>query len=312
MLTSAEEVKITVTMDNYYDGLLLPGVNVQRYRFMGSAGPEPQKLPPHIAAEHGFGCHIEVTAGGRKNSLLMDFGVSENGTANNIKAMRMDLAGVGAAVLSHGHFDHYGGLASVMGLVGGKIPLYLGSEAFSRRYINMPGMRVDLGRLEPEKVEAAGCAIKEISGPEEIMPGVLAIGPVPRITDFEQGSPLLAVERDGQILADHFPGELSLAFNLSGKGLVILTACAHNGIVNITRRAMELTGEHRIHAILGGFHLSGAPAVTIEKTAAALTELAPGQIVPMHCTGFEALKALSDRLAGKFVLYSAGSCYTYN
>lgn len=289
----------------------MPGANFNRHRFLKPSGGEIARLAPHISAEHGFGCYIEVAAGGQKNALLMDFGVSENGAANNIKALDLDLSGVGAAVLSHGHYDHFGGLENVMRLAGKKLPLYVGREVFSGRCLNLPGIRVDLGRLDRQKVEAAGCEIREINQPVEILPGVLAVGPIPRVTDFEQGSPILAVERDGGIVSDDFPGEISLVFK-TGKGLVILTACAHNGIVNIARRAVELTGVDKIHAILGGFHLSGAPAEKIEKTVYALAGMGPDQIVPMHCTGFEALKLFSERMPGQFVLYSAGTRYIYS
>ena len=311
MLTVAQKIKITVIIDNYYDSLLLPGENFYRHRFLKPSGGGIARLAPHISAEHGFSSYIEVAAGGQKSALLMDFGVSENGAANNIKALGLDLSVVGAAVLSHGHYDHFGGLENVMQLAGKKLPLYVGREVFSRRCLNLPGMRVDLGRLDPQRVEAAGCEIREINQPVEILPGVLSVGPIPRVTDFEQGSPILAVERDGGIVSDDFPGEISLVFK-TVKGLVILTACAHNGIVNIARRAVELTGVDKIHAVLGGFHLSGAPAEKIEKSVDALSGMGIDQIVPMHCTGFEALKLFSERMPGQFVLYSAGTRYVYS
>lgn len=273
------------------------------------------QLPPHLVAEHGFACHVEVDAAGSSSSFLLDFGVSVDGVAGNMRAMGIDLSGVAAAVLSHGHFDHYGGLEGVItGLVSPEklpLPLYVGGGAFDRRYITRPGKKIDLGRLEQEKVKAAGCEIREISEAREILPGVLVIGPVPRVTAFEQGSPILAVEREGIIQKDDFAGELSLAFNVAGKGLVVLTSCAHAGIINTVKRAVELTGLDRVHAILGGFHLSGAPAETIEKTVAGLEEFDPQLIAPMHCTGFQALKLISGRMDSAFVLYSAGSEYTF-
>lgn len=312
----AGEVKITVLIDNFYDGLLTPEKNVvQRYGFYGTGARGEVELPVHLTAEHGFACHIEVNADGQKRALLMDFGLSGEGTARNIGAMNIDLSGVGAAVLSHGHFDHYGGLEKVM--AGLKpfnklpLPLYVGKEVFSQRYVCPPGLKLNLGKLEPARVEAAGCEIREISRPAEILPGVLVIGPIPRVTEFEQGSPTLMVEREGGLEQDDFPGELSLAFNLAGKGLVIMTACAHAGIVNIVRRAVELTGVKKIHAVLGGFHLSGAPGGKIEKTVAGLAGMRPDVIAPMHCAGFQALKLFSESMARAFVLNSAGSQYIF-
>ncbi|MCL6612362.1 MAG: MBL fold metallo-hydrolase [Peptococcaceae bacterium] len=315
MPASADEVKITAVIDNFYDGLLAPGKYAQRYGFIRPGAGEAAELPPHLSAEHGLAFYIEVSAAGEKSVLLMDFGVSREGAARNMEAMGLDLSGVKAAVLSHGHFDHWGGLEKVAARIipgeSGPIPLYAGKEAFLRRYVVLPGKRVDLGRLDPEKAGAAGFEVREISRPGEILPGVLVIGPIPRVTEFEQGSPVLMVERNGGIEQDDFPGELSLAFNVAGKGLVVLTACAHAGVVNTVRRAVELTGVEKVHAVLGGFHLSGSPDDKIKKTVAELARLGPELIAPMHCTGFQALKMISEAMPQAFVLYSAGTQYSF-
>lgn len=311
----SEQLKITVTIDNYFDGLLMPEKNVQRYRFLRLEGGEISGLPPHLSAEHGFSCCIEVLASGQKSTLLMDFGASAEGTARNMEAINIDPTAVDAALLSHGHFDHFGGLEKVVnGNRSGRerpLPFYVGREAFLRRFISLPGAKIDLGRLDAAAVEAVGCQIKEIGQPTEILPGILVIGPIPRITEFEKGSPILMVERNGGLEQDDFVGELSLAFNVAGKGLVILTACAHAGIVNIARQAVLLTGVQRIHAILGGFHLSGAPEEKIKMTVSELGRMGPEQIVPMHCTGFQAVKTISDVMPGAFTLYSTGSQYSF-
>lgn len=308
-----EELKITVLMDNYYDGLLPPAGNVSRYGFVRMGG-EVVQLPPDIMAEHGFSCYIEVVVEGKKHALLMDFGVSADGVVRNVRAMGLDLGAVEALVLSHGHFDHFGGLKALAGefFPGVEaLPFYVGKDAFLKRYINLPGMRVDLGRLSREEIELLGLEVKEIGAPAEVLPGVMLIGPLPRVTPFEQGSPILGVENKGAVEQDSFPGELSMAFRLAGRGMVVLSACAHAGIINTVLQAKEVTGEERVHAILGGFHLSGAPAEKIEKTAEGLSQFNPDMIVPMHCTGFQALKAISGKLGDAFVLYSVGTEYRF-
>lgn len=308
-----EEVRILSLIDNYFDGLLPSTPVVCRRR--GLTGPSLPVKPlwPPLMAEHGLSLFIEVRVKGEKHCLLMDFGGSPDGAARNVDPLQLNLGAVEATVLSHGHFDHYSGIETILRLVPGQklpLPLYVGKEAFARRYLAIPnGVSMDLGALSKDKVKSLGLEVREISAPTAILPGVLLTGEIPRVTPFEQGSPLLEIERAGQRDKDLFPGELSLVFLLAGRGLVVVSGCAHAGIVNTVRHARELTGEEKVYAILGGFHLSGAPDEKIDKTVAALKEFKPELLVPMHCTGFTATKIMSDRMAGSFALNSTGTEY---
>lgn len=309
-----EEVRVLALIDNYFDGLLPSGGRVFRRR--GLTGPDgPVKpLPPALTAEHGLSLYIEVKESGTVHSLLLDFGGSPDGVVRNIPPLQLDLSKVEAMVLSHGHFDHFGGMENLVRsfIPAGKLPLplYVGKEAFARRYLANPnGITVDLDALSKEKVAALGLEVREINSPTAILPGVLLTGEVPRVTPFEQGSPLMEIERGGVREKDYFPGELSLVFNLAGRGLVVVSACAHAGIVNTVRWAKESTGVEKVHAVLGGFHLSGAPEEKINKTVEALQQFNPDFIVPMHCTGFTATKVISERMAPSFALYSVGTEY---
>lgn len=310
MSSIADGVSIHVTMDNYYDGLLITNKNVHRFGYFWPGISMPP-LPPVVISEHGFACCVEITAGDEKNTLLFDFGLSKEGTAYNMKAMGLNNSEVKAAVLSHGHFDHFSGFEkAVEGLPAG-VPLYVGEDVFLKRYTCLPNMKIDLGALDPAIVRAAGMEIREINQATEILPGVMLIGPIPRITDFEKGSPALMMERGTSLVQDNFDDELSLAFNVKGKGLIILTACAHTGIVNIVKQAIKVTGVDRVHAILGGFHLTGAPEQKIIDTIIELKLLSPDLVVPMHCTGFQATKMFSDMMPEAFGLYSTGSRFLF-
>lgn len=309
-----EELRILALIDNYFDGLLPSDGRVFRRRGLtGPAGPV-KPLPPALTAEHGLSLYIEVKVSGAGHSLLLDFGGSPDGVARNIPPLQVDLSKVEAMVLSHGHFDHFGGMENlVRGFIPVEklpLPLYVGKEAFAGRYLANPnGMTVDLGSLSKEKVSGLGLEVKEVHAPTAILPGVLLTGEVPRVIPFEQGSPLMEIERSGHREKDHFPGELSLVFNLAGRGLVVVSACAHAGIVNTLRWARQATGVEKVHAVLGGFHLSGAPDEKINKTVEALQEFNPDFIVPMHCTGFAATKRISEKMAPSFALYSVGTEY---
>lgn len=309
-----DEVRILALIDNYFDGLL-PSYN-RVFRRRGLTGPPaPVKpLPPPLTAEHGLSLYIEVKAGEEVHSLLLDFGGSPDGALRNASPLRLDLSKVKALVLSHGHFDHFVGMEKlVQNLIPADrlpLPLYVGRETFARRYLANPsGVAIDLGSLPKDRVEGLGLEIKEISEPTAVLPGVLLTGEIPRTAAFEQGSPLMEIDRNGNREKDSFPGELSLVFNLSGRGLIVVSACAHAGIVNTLRWAREVTGEERIHAVLGGFHLSGAPVEKIQKTVESLQEFNPELIVPMHCTGFPATRLISEKLASSFELYSVGTEY---
>ncbi len=141
---------------------------------------------------------------------------------------------------------------------------------------------------------------------------MLITGEVDRTTDFETGLPFHEAlhgsgwEPDPLILDDQ-----ALVVHLRDKGLVVLTGCGHAGAVNIVRHALRLTGVARLHALLGGFHLTG-PAFEpiIEPTVAALTELAPELIVPAHCTGWRAQHRLAAALPDTFVPNAVGTSFT--
>lgn len=311
-LSPVEQVRIVVIVDNYYDGLLPGGQFIRRYGFVQGEG-EVTGLPQPLKAEHGFACYVEVTgAATGRQALLYDFGLTQAVYWHNVQALGIDPFAVDAMVLSHGHFDHYGGLYRLVELqeaAGRKLPLYIGCDTFKRRYIKLPGRLVDLGILEAGRLHNGGVEPVELAQSREILPGIAVIAAVPRVTSFETGSPLLGVESDSGIVQDDFPGELSLAFHVQGRGLVILSACAHAGIANIILHAQETFGIKEVCAVLGGWHLSGAPETRINQTADFLAGLNPRLLVPMHCSGFAALSLVARQFGEVMALYSTGTEY---
>jgi 7,8-dihydropterin-6-yl-methyl-4-(beta-D-ribofuranosyl)aminobenzene 5'-phosphate synthase len=142
---------------------------------------------------------------------------------------------------------------------------------------------------------------------------LLVTGEVDRTTDFENGHPLFEAYRDGRWQPDPLIlDDQALVANVRGKGLVVLTGCGHSGIVNILRYVRKLTGEERIHAVIGGFHLSG-PAFEkiIAPTCHALGEFAPDHLVPCHCTGWRAIHAIAARFPDAFIQNSVGTRFEF-
>jgi 7,8-dihydropterin-6-yl-methyl-4-(beta-D-ribofuranosyl)aminobenzene 5'-phosphate synthase len=136
--------------------------------------------------------------------------------------------------------------------------------------------------------------------PFEIMPGLQTTGEVPRETAFEEPGLSLSTIKEGRVVDDLIMDDISVVARVRDKGLVALTGCSHAGIVNITRHALNLTGEKKVEGILGGLHLVGATADRIHKTVDALAQLGPGWIAAGHCTGFGAQAALSAAFGDRF------------
>jgi 7,8-dihydropterin-6-yl-methyl-4-(beta-D-ribofuranosyl)aminobenzene 5'-phosphate synthase len=188
--------------------------------------------------------------------------------------------------------------------------LYAGEDAFLARWqAASREPRRDMGALDEAAVEALGIGVVKVREPQLLSDQVLLSGEIARRTDYEVMPESMRVERDGEDRHDQLPGEQALVYHLRGKGLVVLTACGHAGVVNTVLHAREVTGVDKVHAVIGGFHLSAAPPERIARTVDDLLGLEPELIVPMHCTGLETIDALRERAPGKVIYNSAGTRY---
>jgi 7,8-dihydropterin-6-yl-methyl-4-(beta-D-ribofuranosyl)aminobenzene 5'-phosphate synthase len=232
-----------------------------------------------------------------------------------MELLDIDASGIDAFGLSHGHFDHWNGLLTILGRACPGSYLYVGEEAFARRFSRRPGSDdlIDLGRLEKEAIERQGIAeVVEVRETVEAMPGCYLTGEIERITDYELGSPNLIIQREGSFEQDHFPGEQAVVCNVKGQGLVILSGCAHAGIVNTVKHAQQISGIEKVHAVIGGFHLVNAPPEIIKKTVSDIKTIAPDYIIPAHCTGFEAITLVASEMPEQFILNTAGTRYVFS
>ena len=319
-LELVDEVIVTMLMDNSYDGLL------------GDVGPVTRngliKIPPSkssvmvegetkagLVAEHGFSALVTVRTGDRTHTLLFDTGISPNGMADNMERLGIDATDIEAVVLSHGHFDHAGGLEGLGTLRRRSgLPIVVHPYVWSRRRLALPEMpAVEMPTVSQRSLEDEGFQVIERRQRSLLLDGsVLITGEVDRTTDFETGMPFHERhngddwEPDPLILDDQ-----ALVVHVRGLGLLVLTGCGHAGAVNIARHAMRLTGVDRLHAMFGGFHLGG-PAFEriIEPTVAALTAMEPSVIVPAHCTGWKAQHRFAAAMPDAFIPNAVGSQYT--
>jgi len=226
----------------------------------------------------------------------------------------IDLKEVEAVVLSHGHMDHTGGLHSVLEGLRESVPVIMHPDGFLPRFLSLPdGKRLTLPRpFQRDSINTANINLKEGKGPLYLAENTLLVsGEVPRITPYEKGMPAAFIERNGQIVPDAFSDDQFIVVSLGDRGLVVISGCAHAGIINSLHFARELTGQSRICAVVGGFHLTGpAMAPAIEPTIAEMKNFSPEVIVPMHCTGHKALSRFEEELPGAFLLNSVGSNLT--
>lgn len=306
-LTPADRVEITVLVDNYTDFLInSPSTPVDR---RPPYNPERQLL-----AEHGLSCLVRVFFGNREHAVLLDAGLSEACLPWNTRQMGISLAGIEAVVLSHGHYDHTGALEHVVSGAGRPVPLIAYPDAFLHRRRNIPGQGIFNQRF-PDAValKKAGADIKMRSGPSTLAAGhLLVTGEVERKTPFEKGMPGAEIERDGKWETDSLNDDQALVMDVKDKGLVVLSGCAHAGIINTVEYAKKITGTDRVHAVLGGFHLSGKTyEQAVPPTIDAMKRINPDYVVPMHCTGWSTINRFMAAMPGKCILNTVGTTYVF-
>jgi 7,8-dihydropterin-6-yl-methyl-4-(beta-D-ribofuranosyl)aminobenzene 5'-phosphate synthase len=318
-LEPVDEVVITTLVDNVYDALLVDGGPARRAGFGVGRAEAPQfdggSTTVGLRAEHGFSAVVTVRRGTASSTLLFDTGLSPDAMAVNADRLGVDLSDLQAVVLSHGHFDHAGGLLGLAGRRGVRsLPMVVHPMIWTRRRMAVPGSAHDeLPTLSRRALEAGGLAVLERRQPSLLVEGcVLLTGEVDRTTDFEHGMPAPHQAWNGTEWR-HDPlvvDDQALVVHVRGRGLVVLTGCGHAGAVNIVRHAQRLTGVPRLSGLVGGLHLGG-PAFepVVEPTVAALTDLAPDLLVPGHCTGWRAQHALAAALPGAWLPGSSGSSY---
>jgi len=306
-VNEVDKLVLWVLADNYYDTNRLDHKITKRYRSMSGKS---------IHAEHGLSYYIETTVNGKTSACMFDFGLDPVGVLNNIALLGIDVGKTNAFSLSHGHWDHFTSAVTILRQNQPRItagtPFYVGEEAFARRYKLRPGATelTDLGQLTREDIEALGLKVIEVKNMFEIVPGAYFTGNIERVTAYERVSDEFQIKRGEKIEHDIFPGEQAVFFKVKGKGLVVLSGCAHAGIVNTIKQAQKVAGTDKVHAIMGGFHLINAKPEIIQRTVADIKSMKPDYIVPTHCTGFEAIVAFSREMPNEFVLNTTGTQYT--
>jgi 7,8-dihydropterin-6-yl-methyl-4-(beta-D-ribofuranosyl)aminobenzene 5'-phosphate synthase len=266
-------------------------------------------------AEHGFSMLIRVLSGGKNVTILFDTGVSAEGVIENAKCMGLELGEVDFVVLSHGHHDHFGGLISAIKAINkANLPLIVHEDMFKTR-----GTAGNNGTIRsypefPTREQLSSVQIINTKHPYLIdNDKILVTGEIPRETSFEKGflqhrTLIDSVWQPDPLILD----DRAFVLNIKGKGLVVISGCAHAGIINTVHCAQRITGVPNIWAIMGGFRLAGKENEgRIDQTVQELKQINPKRIIPSHCSGWRGIMAIANALPDSFVSNSVGNCYIF-
>lgn len=245
--------------------------------------------------EHGFAALVEMAG---MAPVLFDTGQGFT-LLHNAGKMGKDLAQVEKVVLSHGHFDHTGGLLPLLRECGSK-EVYAHSGVFTQRHrVKDTGECYPIGiPCDRETLESSGAVFNLGDSFREIQPGVMLTGEVPRVTPFETGDSGLYCDCSGQE-PDATPDDQSLVLETE-KGLVVLLGCCHAGLVNTVEHIAYITGRRDIHAVIGGSHLGFCSREQFDRTVEVIRGLGIKKLALSHCTGFAAAARLSREMPKEF------------
>jgi len=310
------------TFGPFLPNLDLPGMKV--IRTGNGGGPLlPRMLPRALTGEFGLSILAESRRAGESRRVLVDFGYSREVLANNFALLGIDPQTIDAAVLSHGHLDHYGGYAALFGehAKGSRpIPLTVGGEeTFCERVALIGDPPPTMGALDREALSRAGYDVRIQPEPAIVADQAFTTGVIP-LESFERAAiptqmrpgvgcdraRLANAKRGAMQLPDDGEHELATCYAVRGLGLVVIASYSHRGVINSVHRAQAVSGINKVHAVIGGFHLV-RPRTDEEarRTVAEFARIDPTYIVPMHCTGevfiAEALRLMPQRIVRSYV-----------
>lgn len=333
-----DELTVREITDNSHDiflrGRESPGLAVQRMGF--PEAPQGKTLQ----SEWGLALHVESRRGPQKRRYLLDFGFTPDVYANNLELMKIDLSQVDGLIISHGHYDHVGGLMGFLETQRGKmrkgLRLYTGGEDnFCRRLSRNPdgsfdsfGIPLDRARLRaldidpvlsqrPVVIDGHGFTSGAVprTSLEHVLPNTWVSYGVQDGVGCDPGAysnqHFTAEELAGKPAPDQHWHEHATCFNLGDRGLVVISSCGHAGIINTLRHVQDITGVNKIYALVGGFHLAPAPDDYLRQVMAELKKFELDYVFPMHCSGQNFIDLAKQEMPEKLVLCGTGSTYTF-
>ena len=318
-LEPVDSVTVTTLMDNVTDAFMpdqgparRPPLPVFEGRRQPTTTMEGGDVPEVPLADGGFSVLVEVAKNGARHQILFDAGTTPDGVVDNMRRLNVDPLGIETIVCSHGHFDHTAGLDGLIRQLGTvNLPVLIHPHFWRRRRLALPGRDPhEIPTTSRRALVDGGFEVIEEQQPSFLFNrSVLVTGEVPRITGYEAGFPAQDAwlgdgwQPDPLVLDDQ-----ALIVDIKDKGILVITGCGHAGIINICRYARRLTKERPLYAVMGGFHLNGPIfEPLIPRVLEDLSALAPGVVVPAHCTGWRAQHAMAARFGEAFIPNTIGT-----
>ncbi len=334
-IPAVDAVAVRVVIDSYQfavaSGSTRDGLEIQHFGW----GIEPGRAPRRtLVSEFGLAMHVESRRGTQVRHALVDFGFTPEALINNCALLGIDPSALDALVLSHGHYDHFGGLVGFLekhrARIKPKLPLYVGGEdCFCSRQWVAPPVRGDFGALDRRALQQTHVQVTIAEGVSLVADHGFTTGQI-GLRSFEKllsptrmkvgvegrfgcyAVDLPENERTQTFVPDQFRHELATAYNLKGKGLVLLTSCSHRGVVNAIRQAQAVSGIDKVHALIGGFHLAPYPEEYLRHTIAELQQLDIDHVVPLHCSGEPFYDLARAELPGKVLRSYTGTRFVFS
>jgi len=245
-----------------------------------------------LKAKHGLSILVEISK--PEVRIMMDTGQSPRILLSNMELLDVSLEKIDAVLVSHGHYDHTGGLLGILKGLKRDAPIIAHPDIFNPKFKLSPNLKYIGSSFTPSELRSYGGVLLSARNSVRIADGVVATGEIERVTPYEKPQGFWTVDNE-RFKEDTMRDDQALVLDLEHRGLVVVSGCAHAGIINTIKYSQKSMGVKHVHAVIGGFHLKDSKEEIVRKTIDDLTDIDPDFVYPCHCTGSKPIRDLTER-----------------